>query len=281
MDSSATPNPNPDHAAPASLPSSHANPHEVPGSDASNSTTDAFADEDRTENQQAGPSRGEFGAHGPGHTQGGYGNEFRGDEVYGGQVVPAAPTSGGYGGGRPENNTGSDASTPTNRSTSTFGTQPDIPTEKSTVSPDFENDNDAPQHTGGGYSADYGQSSLSGAAATNAGANLTGQRNQQEDDYLPADSKEEAASPGGFQAEPVPVPNQPAVAGANEQGDSDEARDADESRTGYVHNQGEHSEQGNSGAGLGSKGGSYNDPNGPKTDAPGQTGPQNADPKAE
>lgn len=279
MDSSSTPTPTPEHAA--ALPSTHADPQQVPGSDASNSTTDAFADEDRAENQQAGPDRGEFGAHGPGHTQGGFGNQFRGDEVYGGQVVPADATRGGYAGGTPENNTGSADSTPSNRSTSAFGTQSGAPAEGSAVAPDYGNDNNAPQHTGGGYSEDYGRSSLAGIGGSNAGANLTGQRNQQEDSYLPADSKEEAAAPGGFQADPAPVPNQPAVAGANEQGDTTQARDADEARTGYVHNQGEHSEQGNTGAGLGSKGGSYNDPNGPKQDAPGQSGPQNNEPKAQ
>lgn len=280
MEPSATPNPTPEQTATGNtLPSAHTEPHQVPGSDASNSVTDSFADEDRRDNQLANPGRGEFGAHGPGHTQGGFGNQFRGDEVYGGQVVPAEATRGGYAGGAPENNTGSPESTPTNRSTSTFGTQPGNPEEGSAVAPDYGNDNNAPQHVGGGYSEDYGRSSLGGAG--NGGANLTNQRNQTEDEYLPEDSKEEAASPGGFQADPAPVPNQPAVAGANEHTKPDVAREADESRTGYVRTEGEHSEQGNTGTGIGSKGGSYNDPNGPKDDAPGQTGPQNTEPKAQ
>ncbi|MDF7813315.1 hypothetical protein [Hymenobacter sp. YC55] len=277
-------NPNPDHATPAvnSTPAAHTfDPHEVPGSEATNSITEAYDDEDRTENQQASPGRGEFGPHGHGHTQGGYGNQYRADEVYGGALNPAPATRGSYDGGKPENNTGSEASTPTNRSSSSFGTQPGTPPNGSTVSPDYANDNDAPQHTGGGYSEDYGRSSLVGsAAAGNGGANLTGERNQEED-YLPADSKETAAAPGGFQAKPAPVPNQPAVAGANEHTKNDEARDADESRTGYVRTDGHQSEQGNTSTGIGSRGGSYNDPTGPKTDAPGQSSPQNTDPKAE
>ncbi|HEX8427806.1 hypothetical protein [Hymenobacter sp.] len=276
-------NPNPDHATPPAnaMPAAPTfDPHEVPGSEATNSITEAYDDEDRTENQQASPGRGEFGPHGQGHTQGGYGNQYRADEVYGGQLNPAAPTRGSYDGGKPENNTGSETSTPSNRSTSAFGTQPSTPPAGSTVSPDYANDNDAPQQTGG-YSEDYGRSSLVGSAATgNAGANLTGQRNQEES-YIPADSKEAAATPGGFQAIPAPVPNQPAVAGANEHTKSAPAREADESRTGYVRTDGEQSEQGSTSTGIGSRGGSYNDPTGPKSDAPGQSGPQNTDPKAE
>ncbi|UOG74068.1 hypothetical protein MTX78_18335 [Hymenobacter tibetensis] len=269
--------PAPDHTTP---PAPNFAPQEVPGSEASNSISDAYADEDRTENQQASPGRGEFGPQGAGHTQGGYGNQYRADEVYGGKITSAPPTRGSYDGGKAELNTATDTSTPTNRSTSAFGTQPETPPEGSTVSPDYANDNDAPQHTGGGYSEDYGKSSLAGGTATNAGANLTGQRNQ-DDGYLPADSKEEAATPGGFQADPAPVPNQPAVAGSNEHTKSDVARDADESRTGYVRTDGEESEQGSVSTGIGSRGGSYNDPTGPKSDAPGQTGPQNTEPKAQ
>ncbi|MBC8085513.1 MAG: hypothetical protein H7Z21_20125 [Hymenobacter sp.] len=275
MESPATPTPPPDPVTPAA---DAPQVQEVPGSGASNSLTAAFADEDRTENQQAGPGRGEFGPHADGHTQGGYGNQNRGDEVYGGQVTPAPVSRGGYEGGKPENNTGSATSTPANQGTSTFGTETGIPPAGSSVAPDYGNDNNAPQRTGGGYSEDYGHSSLVGAGS--AGSGTTSQRNQTED-YRPADTDEAAATPGGFQARPAPVPGQPAVAGANEHTKPAPAREADESRTGYTRTDGEQSEQGDTATGLGSRGGSYNDPNGPKPAAAGQTGPQNTEPNAE
>ncbi|UOQ74156.1 hypothetical protein [Hymenobacter cellulosilyticus] len=106
-----------------------------------NSVEPIYRDDDRRENQLASPGRGEFGPQGSGGTQGGYGNQYRADDVYGGQLGSQPVNTGGYQGGRPENNTGTDEYNPQG---STFGHEPATPLAGTTVDPHYRNDNASP-----------------------------------------------------------------------------------------------------------------------------------------
>lgn len=243
------------------------------GGNFGNSTQPIFHDDDRRENQLSGAFRGEFGAQDVGTTQGGYGGQYRADEVYGGKLGPQLTTSGGYVGGRPENNTGpigeqySSAQRPEHPEGSTFGTEPGTPQDGTTVDPHYENDNDSPR-VGEGFSEDYGRTSLGGGAASStAGANLPpDQRNQTSDeDYRPS---QDGHDDDGLSFQPAPTGQQrnTELGGRDEPGPTGEpepsaADGGSASRSGYVESDGERSHGGDVSEGLGSEGGSYNDAN--------------------
>ncbi|QDA60899.1 hypothetical protein [Hymenobacter jejuensis] len=257
------------------------------GGNFGNSVQDIFDDPDRLENQLSGPARGEFGSHGSGTTQGGYGNQYRADDTYAGHLGTQHASSGGYQGGRAENNTSSLEQEPGTGFTlqpdnSTFGTQPGTPLTGTTVDPQFHNDNASPHGESAGYSADYGHTSLGGAQAPAQPAAAEvgdGQRNQRED-YIPSqtDSDRDGLA---FDAQPVGTAQRQAA----DNGGRDEPGPAGApetpapgpdpaSRTGYTDTKGQQSYTGNSSQGVGSRGGSYNDPNdnqaGTDTDKPSQ-----------
>lgn len=243
------------------------------GGNFSNSTQPIFNDDDRRENQLSGPARGEFGAQDVGTTQGGYGDQYRANEVYGGKLGPQRTTSGGYDGGQPENNTAptaaqySSAPQPERPEGSTFGTEPGTPQNGTTVDPHYENDNDSPR-VGTGFSEDYGRTSLGGGpASSTAGANLPpDQRNQTSDEEYR--SSQDGHDDDGLTFQPAPTGQQrdTELGGQDEPGPTGEpepsaADGGSASRSGYVESDGERSHSGSTGEGLGSRGGSYNDAN--------------------
>ncbi|PJJ58720.1 hypothetical protein [Hymenobacter chitinivorans] len=226
-----------------------------------NSVQPVYHDADRLENQLASPGRGEFGPQDTGGTQGGYGNQYRANDVYGGQLGSQPVNTGGYQGGRPENNTGTDEYNPQG---STFGHATATPLAGTTVDPHYRNDNASPTAPDSGFSEDYGHSSLVGGAG-NAQAGTSHERNQSADyDYIPSQGSARDEQPGtSYNPQPTVHGRTGELNGANEPGPNREAATptGSDSRTGYTRTEGETSYQGNSGEGIGSKGGSYNDPN--------------------
>ncbi|SMB96809.1 hypothetical protein SAMN00120144_3010 [Hymenobacter roseosalivarius DSM 11622] len=244
---------------------------EVPyGGNFGNSTQPVFHDDDRRENQLSGPGRGEFGAQDAGSTQGGYGDQYRADEVYGGKLGTQQTTRGGYAGGKPENNTAptdaqySSAPLPDHAEGSTFGTEPGTPRSATTVDSHYQNDNDSPR-SGTGFSEDYGRTSLgggAGSASSTAGANLPPNQRNQTEDYRPSQDGHDS---DGLAFRPVATePRTTELGGRDEPGPAGEPDTADTgsaSRTGYVESDGERSQSGDAAEGIGSRGGSYNDVN--------------------
>ncbi|MCB2379854.1 hypothetical protein LGH70_19815 [Hymenobacter sp. BT635] len=243
-----------------------------------NSVQPIYHDNDRRENQLSSPGRGEFGAQGPGGTQGGYGNQYRADDVYGAQLGSQPVSSGGYVGGRPENNTGTDEYNPQG---STFGHEPATPLAGTTVDPHYRNDNASPQAPDSGFSADYGHSSLAGGQGSGHDGGNGEQRNQSADyDYIPSQNDKRDEQPGTtYNPQPTVHGRTGELSGANEPGPNQEAATptGSDSRTGYTRTEGEASYQGNSGEGIGSKGGSYNDPNTPMNPAADASSPTKDD----
>lgn len=243
------------------------------GGNFGNSTQPIFNDDDRSENQLSGPARGEFGAQDAGTTQGGYGNQYRADEMYGGVLGHQRTSSGGYAGGRPENNTApsaaqySSARQPEHPEGSAFGTEPGTPHTGTTVDSHYENDNDSPR-VGKGFSEDYGRTSVGGGASSStAGAHLPpDQRNQTNDeDYRPS---QDGHDDGGLAFQPAPTGQErnAELGGSDEPGPGGElepsaADGGSASRSGYVESDGERSHGGDTSEGIGSRGGSYNDAN--------------------
>ncbi|UOQ54895.1 hypothetical protein [Hymenobacter cellulosivorans] len=246
---------------PGSAPSNEA-PKADWGGQFGNSVEPIYRDADRLENQQASPGRGEFGPQGTGGTQGGYGNQYRADDVYGGQLGTQPVSSGGYTGGRPENNTGTDEYNPQG---STFGHEPATPLAGTTVDPHYRNDNASPTAPNSGFSEDYGHSSLVGGATNGHEVGNGRERNQSADyDYIPSQHDKRDEQQGTtYNPQPTVHGRTGELNGANEPGPNQEAATptGSDSRTGYTRPDGEASYQGNSAEGIGSKGGSYNDPN--------------------
>ncbi|TGE14221.1 hypothetical protein [Hymenobacter elongatus] len=260
---------------PGSAPASAA-PTASYGGNFGNSVQDIFHDADRRDNQLSNPGRGEFGAQGPGGTQGGYGNQFRADDVYGSQPGVQPVSSGGYAGGRPGNNTGTDEYNPQG---SAFGHDPATPLAGTTIDPLYQNDNASPKGPDSGFSEDYGRSSLPGSTA-NASDGTSHQRNQSED-YIPTQNAHDNQGGVAYSPQPTEQGRTGELNGSNELGPNQEPATptsaGSESRTGYTRNEGETSYVGNSSEGIGSKGGSYNDPNTPMNPAAGATSPTRDD----
>lgn len=234
---------------------------EVPyGGNFGNSTQPVYHDDDRRENQLSGPGRGEFGPQDTGSTQGGYGAQYRADDVYGGQLGSQPINTGGYRGGRPEHNTGTDEFRPEG---STFGTEPGTPQSGTTVDSHYKNDNASPK-SGTGFSEDYGRTSLGGSGEFKAGANLPPNQRNQTEDYRPSQNGHDS---DGLAFQPMPTePRTTELGGQHEPGPTGEPATGDRktdsaSRTGYVATDGEGSQSGNVAEGLGSRGGSYDDAN--------------------
>ncbi|TGE25861.1 hypothetical protein E5K00_11915 [Hymenobacter aquaticus] len=247
------------------------------GGNFGNSVQPVYHDDDRRENQLASPGRGEFGPQGPGGTQGGYGNQYRADDVYGAQPGTQPVSAGGYQGGRPENNTGTDEYNPQG---STFGHEPATPLAGTTVDAHYRNDNASPTAPDSGFSEDYGHSSLVGGAGTSH-SGTSHERNQSADyGYIPSQKDQRDTQQGTtYNPQPTVHGRTGELNGANEPGPNREAATptGSDSRTGYTRTEGEASYQGNSGEGIGSKGGSYNDPNTPMNPAAGASSPTKDD----
>ncbi|MDB5235106.1 MAG: hypothetical protein JWR44_2099 [Hymenobacter sp.] len=204
-------------ADPASL-----TPGDTYGGNFSNSTQNVYHDQNRRDNQDSDPSRGEFGVQNQnGATHGGYGNQNRladyeprgsaEDQYYGGPGAPGPQDNAyrAYDGRdeRPDTRTdyGFEAgANPTNTSGQSAdagqvqGQRFEGPNGDNRNQPDRTDANSARQVDNGsakgpdsGYAADYGHTSLRGIASTGtqtgaaAATTNPGQRNQTED-YLPA-----------------------------------------------------------------------------------------------
>lgn len=193
-------------------------PTENYGGNFSNSTQGSYRDEDRRENQDSDPNRGEFGAQNlSGTTHGGFGNQNRladyeprnsaEDQYYGGAGRPGPQDNAyrSYDGrdARPDNRTeyGFEAGSAVANTSGQAAERGQVQgaayqgpnadnrnqLDRTDTNSAYQNDNGSTQGPDRGYADDYGQTSLRGAAApSGAQANPaeTGQRNQAED-YLP------------------------------------------------------------------------------------------------
>ena len=259
-----------DPAAPASP---EVNPADQPppaayGGDFGNSTQSSYRDQDRRENQDSNPNRGEFGVQDSGGTtHGGFGNQNRLADY-----EPADSAEDRYYGGPgrsgPQDNAyrAYDGRDERPDSQSDYGFEPGTPAP----APDFAagqpmaeqldapdsavpNDNGSPTGPGPGYANDYGHTSRPAAApgaASPAPERPADQRNQT-DDYLPAPDNAAEQRPRAEQ-HPGYSTNDPDV--ADQRNRPAQSRPNPELRTGYVQAPG-----GDSAQGLGSRGGSYND----------------------
>ncbi|NKI87639.1 hypothetical protein [Hymenobacter artigasi] len=237
------------------------------GGNFGNGTQDSYQDQDRRENQDSDPNRGEFGAQDlGGTTHGGFGNQNRladyepnntaEDNYYGGPGRTGEQDNSyrSYDGRdeRPDSRTeyGFEAGTATGQT----------PTSANP----HENDNGSSKGPGSGYSADYGHTSLNPGSATDQrdGATPEVDHRNQTEDYMPAQSGTD--SQGRHDTETYST-NQPEMANQRGQGYADRGRDQPNSvpdndtgdeRNGYT---AAGANKGDVGQGIGSRGGSYND----------------------
>jgi hypothetical protein len=233
------------------------------GGNFSNSTQNSYQDEDRRENQDSDPNRGEFGVQSQsGTTHGGFGNQNRQadyepnntseDKYYGGPGAPGSQDNAyrAYDGRdeRPDSRT-------------EYGFAPGTtvtlnPTTKST----HPNDNGSPKGKDSGFANSYGTTSLramqapDAAPKTNSATGLD-PRNQTED-YMPAPG--DINKPSTSEAPINPEASGPRPAGSQGRNQPNEAPDFQTGgeRNGYAQPQ---ANNGDSGQGVGSRGGSYND----------------------
>ncbi len=237
------------------------------GGNFGNGTQDSYQDQDRRENQDSDPNRGEFGAQDlGGTTHGGFGNQNRladyepnntaEDNYYGG---PGRP-------GKQDNSYRSyDGRDERLDSRTEYGFEAGTATGQTPTSANpHENDNGSTKGPGSGYSADYGHTSLNPSNATDqrdGAAPEVDHRNQTED-YMPAQSGTD--SQGRHDPEAYST-NQPEMANQRGQGYGDRNREQPNSlpnnntgdeRNGYT---AAGANKGDVGQGIGSRGGSYND----------------------
>jgi hypothetical protein len=240
------------------------------GGNFSNSTQNSYRDEDRRENQDSDPNRGEFGAQDlGGTTHGGFGNQNRQadyeprdsaeDRYYGGPGAPG-PQDNAYRAydGRDER--------PDSRTEYGFepGTTVNLNPNTGSISP---NDNGSPQGPDTGYARDYGTTSLRAMqAAGPTAAKQTNpapgaERRNQTEDYMPAPGDPSSANTSNAAINPEASGQRP----ADSQGYGDRGREVPrqtpdfqtgDDRNGYVQPQ---ANRGDAAEGLGSRGGSYND----------------------
>lgn len=236
------------------------------GGNFSNSTQGSYNDQDRRENQDSDPNRGEFGAQDlGGTTHGGFGNQNRladyepnntaEDKYYGGPGRPGEQDNAyrSYDGrdARPDSRT-------------EYGFEPGTATGQAAGGNPRLNDNGSPKGPDSGYAADYGHTSLrTGSTATPRDGNTpeVDQRNQTED-YLPVQSGTDTQ---GRHDSGTYSTNQPEMANQRGQGYGDRGRDQPNStpdnrtgdeRNGYTQPA---ANKGDAAQGVGSRGGSYND----------------------
>jgi hypothetical protein len=237
------------------------------GGNFSNSTQGSYNDQDRRENQDSDPNRGEFGVQDlGGTTHGGFGNQNRladyepnntaEDKYYGGPGRPGEQDNAyrSYDGrdARPDSRT-------------EYGFEPGTAAVPVAGGNPRLNDNGSPKGPDSGYAADYGHTSLrsgdvSGPRAGNASQ---GEHRNQTEDYMPAESgtneKEGRHDSGTYST------NQPEMADQRGQGYGDRSRNQPNSvpdnntgseRNGYTQPE---ANKGDARQGIGSRGGSYND----------------------
>ena len=234
------------------------------GGDFGNSTQNSYHDQDRRENQDSDPNRGEFGAQDlGGTTHGGFGNQNRladyepnntaEDKYYGGPGRAGEQDNAyrSYDGRdeRPDSRTEYGFEMGTATSPAVAGTHA------------HENDNGSSKGPDAGYAADYGHTSLrSGAAGKRDGATPEVEHRNQTEDYVPAQSGTD--SQGRHDAGSYST-NQPEMADQRGQSHSDRGQpnsvpdnNTGDERNGYTQPE---ANKGDAAQGIGSRGGSYND----------------------
>jgi hypothetical protein len=234
------------------------------GGNFSNSTQGSYRDEDRRENQDSDPNRGEFGTQGDiGTTHGGFGNQNRvadyepnntaEDKYYGGPGAPGEQTNSyrSYD-GRDER---SDARTEYGfEAGTTVSLNPSAKTADT-------NDNGSPKGTDSGYASDYGHTSLRTATSSTPQGDAAGlDRRNQTEDYMPAPASPANATAGTANPEAGSQPSAASGQGYGDRGRNQPNENPDAStgdaRNGYNSNE---ANKGDASKGVGSKGGSYND----------------------
>ena len=232
------------------------------GSNFGNSTQNSYHDQDRRENQDSDPNRGEFGAQDlSGTTHGGFGNQNRladyepnntaEDKYYGGPGRAGEQDNAyrSYDGRdeRPDSRTKYGFEMGTVTSPAVAGAHA------------HENDNGSSKGPDAGYAADYGHTSLrSGAADKRNGATPEVEHRNQTEDYMPAQSGTD--SQGHHDAGSYST-NQPEMADQRDQSHGDQPNSVPDNNTGDERNGYTQPEanKGDAAQGIGSRGGSYND----------------------
>ena len=233
------------------------------GGNFGNSTQGSYQDQDRRENQDSDPNRGEFGAQDlGGTTHGGFGNQNRladyepnntaEDKYYGG------PGRAGQQDNAYRSYDGRDAR-PDSRTE--YGFEPGTaPGPAATSANAHENDNGSAKGPDSGYAVDYGHTS--GATGQHDGAAPEVAHRNQTEDYLPAQSGTDSQGrhdTGSYST------NQPEMADQRGPRSDDPGRDqpnsvpdnnTGEKRNGYTQPE---ANKGDAAQGIGSRGGSYND----------------------
>ncbi|GAB3583300.1 hypothetical protein [Hymenobacter daeguensis] len=236
-------------------------PADTYGGNFGNSTQGSYRDEDRRENQDSDPNRGEFGTQGSiGTTHGGFGNQNRladyepnntaEDSYYGGPGAPGEQTNSyrSYDGRDERPGPGT-----------RYGFEAGAAAAPSGKTADT-NDNGSPKGTDSGYATDYGHTSRPAAPSPAPHGDATGlDRRNQTEDYMPAPASPANATAGT--ANPEAGSQQPV--GGSGYGDRgrNQPNEAPDASTGDARN-GYNSAEANKGdenKGIGSKGGSYND----------------------
>lgn len=274
-------------------------PKDTYGGNFSNSVQGSYHDEDRRENQDSDPSRGEFGAQNlSGTTHGGFGNQNRvveyqpkgsaEDHYYGGAGRPGVQDNAyrSYDGrderldGRTEygfergtaaaGTSGQAADNGQLRGEGFAGpngdnrNQPDRTDANSAL----QVDNGSPKGPDSGYAADYGHTSLPGSGTASPGADRAGtpHRNQTED-YLPAqggsDKQGREEQHPGYYTNTPEMADQRGERPSSSQGYGDRGREeprrSPDFSTGSARDGYVQGESGDANQGMGSRGGSYND----------------------
>jgi len=240
-------------------------PADTYGGNFSNSTQSSYHDEDRRENQDSDPNRGEFGTQSQqGTTHGGFGNQNRladyephntaEDRYYGGPGAPGEQTNAyrAYD-GRDER--------PDARVEYGFEAGTTVSLDPAAKKNDADsNDNGSPKGKDSGFAKDYGHTSLRAmqGLAPQGRAASPDRRNQTED-YMPAPASPDnttagAADPGADGQRPVSSQGY-GDRGRNQSNDAPDFNTGG-ARDGYVQPE---ANKGDAAQGTGSRGGSYND----------------------
>ena len=260
------------------------------GGNFGNSTQGSYRDEDRRENQDSDPNRGEFGAQNPtGTTHGGFGNQNRvvdyepnhtaEDQYYGGAGRPGVQdnayrsydgrderadprTDYGFERGSAPAPNASGAGEGGTAQRGSLGSpagdnrnQPD----RADAASAHQVDNGSAKGPDSGYAADYGRTSLGNPGATSTAAPAPEHRNQTED-YLPTPSgTDNQGRPTAAPAASDPRSQQPASSEGYGDRGRQQPQNAPDYQTGGERNGYVQANNGNSQQGVGSRGGSYND----------------------
>ena len=280
-------------ADPATLAPADSAPGATYGGNFGNGTQDSYHDQRRRDNQDSDANRGEFGVESQqGTTHGGFGNQNRvadyeprnsaEDQYYGGPGAPGvqdnsyreydgrderpdARTEYGFERGTAPAPHGGEPAAPPTAQRGELGSpagdnrnQPD----RADAASAHQDDNGSRKGPDSGYAADYGHTSLPGAGADSSPAQPVAEHRNQTEDYLPTPSDTDSQ---GHATVPAATTDARGIQPADSQGYGDRGRNQPGAepdfqtggeRNGYTQSQ---ANNGDTGQGIGSRGGSYND----------------------